>query len=77
MIFRTIKPLLVEAIQLKEPADIPVEGGILRVKPGEWLLRDGQGNLTRCDDTSFKCSYEPVDARNGLEFLAEGKPCGC
>jgi len=77
MIFRTIKPLLVEAIQLKEPADVPVEGGVLHVKPGEWLLRDAQGNLTRCDDMSFKCSYEPVDGRNGLEFFSEGKPCGC
>lgn len=77
MIYRTIKPLLVEAIQVKEPAEVPVEGGILRVKPGEWLLRDAQGNLTRCDDLSFKCSYELLDGREELAAFSEGKPCGC
>jgi hypothetical protein len=77
MIYRTIKPLLVDAIQVKESQDIPTESGLLRVKPGDWLIRDAQGNLMRCDDLNFKCSYELLDGRNDLEYFAEGKPCGC
>jgi hypothetical protein len=77
MIYRTIKPLLVDAIQVKEPEDIRTEAGILHVKPGDWLIRDAHGNLTRCNDINFKCSYEPVDGHNDLEYLAEGMQCGC
>jgi hypothetical protein len=77
MIYRTIKPLLVDAIQVKEPAEVPTEGGILHVKPGDWLIRDAHGNITRCNDINFKCSYEPSDARNELDYFSEGTPCGC
>ena len=77
MLYRTIKPLLVDAIQVKEPEDIRTEGGILRVKPGDWLIRDAQGNLTRCNDINFKCSYEPMGGRDELEQFTEGQPCGC
>jgi hypothetical protein len=77
MIYRTIKPLLVDAIQAKEPAEVPTEGGILHVKPGDWLIRDAHGNITRCNDINFKCSYEPLDGRNELDYFSEGTPCGC
>lgn len=77
MIYRSIKPLLVDAIQVKEPEDIRTEGGILHVKPGDWLIRDVHGNLVRCDDINFKCSYEAMDGHKELEYFMEGKPCGC
>jgi hypothetical protein len=77
MIYRTIKPLLVDAIQVTEPTDVPTKGGLLRVQPGDWLIRDAHGNLTRCDDLNFKCSYEALDGHSDLEYFAEGKPCGC
>ena len=77
MLYRTIKPLLVDAIQVKEPLEVPTQGGVLHVKPGDWLIRDTQGNLTRCDDMNFKCSYQSLDGSRDLAYFAEGKPCGC
>jgi hypothetical protein len=77
MIYRTIKPLLVDAVQVRESAEVPTQGGLLHVGPGDWLIRDAQGNLTRCDDLNFKCSYEALEGRNELEPFTEGKPCGC
>jgi len=77
MLYRSIKPLVVEAVQVKEPSDIPTNGGVLHVNAGDWLVRDPQGNLVRCDDTNFKCTYEQLDINAPLEPFNEGKPCGC
>jgi hypothetical protein len=77
MLYRTIKPLLVDAIQVNEVLDVPTECGLVRVNPGDWLLRDTNGNLSRCDDSSFKSTYESLSTSRPLEDLREGKPCGC
>jgi hypothetical protein len=77
MIYRSVKPLLVDAVQVKEPADVPTRGGVLHLDPGDWLVRDPQGNLVRCDDIHFKCTYELLESSARLEDLREGKPCGC
>ena len=77
MLYRSIKPLLVEAVQVKEPADVTTKGGMLHVNPGDWLVRDPQGNLVLCDDINFKCTYEPLNSSVRLEELKESKPCGC
>jgi hypothetical protein len=77
MIYRTVKPLVVDAVQVGESQDVPTRGGLLHLKPGDWLIRDAHGNLMRCDDINFKCSYEAMDGRSELESFAEGKPCGC
>jgi hypothetical protein len=77
MLYRSIKPLLVDAVQVKAPVDIPTPTGILHVKASEWLVRDPQGNLVRCDDVHFKCTYEPLKSSVRVEELNEGKPCGC
>lgn len=47
MLYRTIKPLLVDAVQAKEPADIATQGGVVHLNAGDWLVRDPQGNLVR------------------------------
>ncbi len=77
MLYRSIKPLLVDAVQIKEHADVPTNGGILHLNPGDWLVRDPLGNFVRCDDTHFKCTYELLDSSARLEEFREGKPCGC
>ena len=77
MLYRSIKPLLVEAVQAKEPSDVPANGGVLHVNRGDWLVRDPQGNLVRVDDVSFKSTYELLESSGRLEDLHEGKPCGC
>jgi hypothetical protein len=77
MLYRTIKPLLVDAIQVKEAVDVPTDGGVLHAKPGDWLVRDANGNLSRCDDISFKCTFESLSTSRRLEEFIEAKPCGC
>jgi len=77
MIYRTIKPLLVDAIQANEPLDIPTENGPVHIKRGDWLIRDPQGNLSRWDDISFKSTYESLNTSRQLEELCEGKAWGC
>ena len=77
MLYRSIKPLLVDAIQVREAVEVPTEGGILRAKPGDWLVRDADGNLTRCDDANFKCTFESLATSRRLEEFVEGKHWGC
>lgn len=77
MLYRTVKPLLVDAIQVKEPGEIRMKDTVLHVKAGDWLIRDPQGNLVRCDDINFKCTYESMADANRIEDLGEAKPCGC
>jgi hypothetical protein len=77
MLYRSIKPLLVEAVQVKEPADVSTPGGVVHVNAGDWLVRDPQGNLVRCDDIHFKCTYELLESSARLKEFREGKPCGC
>jgi len=77
MLYRTIKPLVVDAIQVKESGEVCTKEGSLRVKAGDWLVRDPQGNLVRCDDINFKCTYESLAVSSSIEELNESKPCGC
>ncbi len=77
MLYRSIKPLIIDAIQVKEPQDIPTEKGTLHVDAGDWLIRDPQDNLIRCDDVNFKCTYEVLNDSERLEQFRESKPCGC
>jgi hypothetical protein len=77
MLYRSIKPLIVDAIQVEEEKDIVTEGGLLHVNVGDWLIRDPQGNLVRCDDLNFKSTYENFNHPASLEQFDEGKPCGC
>ncbi len=77
MVYRSIKPILVDAVQVKEAAEVPTLGGVLHLKAGDWLVRDPQGNLLRCNDIDFKCTYEVLNTSISVEELHEGKPCGC
>jgi hypothetical protein len=77
MLYRSVKPLLVEAVQAKETADIPTQGGVVHVNRGDWLVRDPQGNLLRCDDINFKSTYELLDSSARVDEMSESKPCGC
>ena len=77
MLYRNIKPLLVEAVQVKEAVDVPTNGGVLHAKRGDWLIRDAQGNLTRCDDADFKCTFESLETSRSPEEFTEAKHWGC
>jgi hypothetical protein len=77
MLYRTIKPLIVDATQVTEPAEVKTESGVLRLKAGDWLVRDPQGNVTRCDNVDFQCTYASLKSTAPIEELHESKPCGC
>jgi hypothetical protein len=53
------------------------KGACCSVNAGDWLVRDPQGNLVRCDDLNFKSTYEVLNNSAQLEQFSEGKPCGC
>lgn len=77
MLYRSTREQVVEAIQLEEAADVPTAGGIVRVKAGDWLILDPQGNLNRCDNVNFQCTYEAIEDSSRYARISEGKPCGC
>lgn len=77
MVYRSIKPILVDAVQFKEAGNVPTPGGVLHLEPGDWLVRDPQGNVIRLSDIDFKCTYEALNTSVSVEQLHESKPCGC
>jgi len=77
MVYRSIKPILVDAVQVKEATKVPTPGGLLYLQAGDWLVRDPQGNLARFNDIDFKCTYEVLNNSISVEELHESKPCGC
>jgi hypothetical protein len=77
MFCRSIKPLIVDAVQIDEATEVRTENGIVHAERGDWLIRDAQGNVIRCDDASFKSTYDKLASWQGLESLLEAKPCGC
>jgi len=77
MLYRSTTEQVVEAIQVEEAVDVPTPGGVLRAEAGEWLILDPQGNLNRCDNVNFKCTYEAADDSSQYARISESKPCGC
>lgn len=77
MLYRSTKQQVVEAIQVTEAVDVPTSNGVLRAEPGDWLILDPQGNLTRCDNTNFQCTFESAEDSDQHAQISEGQPCGC
>jgi hypothetical protein len=76
MTYRNIKPLVVDAIQISGPTDVPTCGGILHAEPGDWLVRDPQGNVNLFDDLYFIENYAPLKDSTPLEQFRERTPGG-
>ena len=77
MLYRSTREQVVEAIQVQEAMDVPTAGGTIRAEIGDWLIRDSHGNLNRCDNVNFQCTYEAVEDSSQYARVSEGKPCGC
>ena len=76
MLYRTIRPLLVEAVRVDEPTDVDTPQGKVHVDRGEWLVRESGTALFSCDASYFARTFEQIDSRN-LPVENDGKPCGC
>jgi hypothetical protein len=76
MIYRSIKPLIVEALRVESPTFVTNENGEARAERGEWLVRNGNGSVFVLSDAEFQCTFEKLD---GYEAIGDrdGKPCGC
>jgi hypothetical protein len=77
MTYRNIKPLVVDAVQISGPTDVPTSVGVLRAKSGDWLVRDPQGNVKLCDDLYFIENYAPLKDSTPLEQFRERTSGGC
>jgi hypothetical protein len=77
MLYRSTREQVVEAIQVQEAINVSTPSGIVRAKTGDWLILDSQGNLNRCDNVNFQCTYEAVQDSSQYALVSEGKPCGC
>jgi hypothetical protein len=78
MRYRSIKPLIVDAVQVNGPADVPTGEGILRAKAGDWLVRDPQGNVKICDNLYFTTNFASLKRSAPLEqFREQGCGGGC
>jgi hypothetical protein len=76
MLYRTVRPLVVEAVRVEKPTDVDTPQGKVHVERGEWLVRESGSTLFSCDASYFARTFEQVDSRN-LPGEIDGKPCGC
>jgi hypothetical protein len=76
MRYRSIKPLILHAIQVNGPTDMQTCDAVLHAGPGDWLLCDPQGNAKLCDDLYFKKNYAPLKDSTPLEHFREPTPGG-
>jgi hypothetical protein len=75
--FRTVKPLIVEAMQLTEPMDVNTGKEIVHAKPTDWIVRGPGGSFFACSDSEFKCTYENLVELRHYDNGSEGHECGC
>jgi hypothetical protein len=55
------KSLPVEAVQIDEPFEVETIEGIMRGKPGDFLMRGVRGELYVCDRSIYNETYEKYD----------------
>lgn len=77
MLYRTSRPMVVDAVRIEEATDVDTPDGLLHVEPGEWLVRGDNNALFTCDASYFARTFERVEYSRDLSDFDEGKPCGC
>ncbi len=55
------KPVVIEAIRLREPGIVKTLEGDMLASKGDWLIKGIEGELYPCKDSVFRKKYEPVD----------------
>ena len=59
-IYRSFRPLVVDAIQCKEAKTITTDLGFINVKQGEWVISGEGGETYIVDDAFFQRTFVPV-----------------
>lgn len=77
MLYRSTRPVLIDAIHAELPMDVDTPDGPLHVEAGEWLVRSAGGSIFACNAEYFARTYELVKSTKTLDDFNEGKHCGC
>jgi hypothetical protein len=77
VLYKSVKPIIVDAIFADEPIEVETDDGRIQVNKGEWLVRGVAGELYSCDASSFASTFERMESIKTLDDYSEGKPCGC
>ena len=54
------KPVVIHAQQIDVPFEVHTLEGVMKGKPGDWLIKGVEGELYPCKDEIFKKTYERV-----------------
>jgi hypothetical protein len=73
-LFRTQRPLLVDANQCTMPMTIQTDSGLRQVRRGDWVVRGEGGECYVVDDAFFQRTFRP-ESTGCLE--EEGRHYGC
>jgi hypothetical protein len=75
-LFRTRRPLRVDANQCTKPMTIHTDGGVRRVDRGDWIVRSEGGKCYVVDDAFFQRTFTP-DRSTDVQLEPEGRHYGC
>jgi hypothetical protein len=75
-LFRTQRPLLVDANQCTMPMTIQTDRGLRYVRRGDWVVRGEGGECYVVDDAFFQRTFAP-DGSSDAHLEAEGRHYGC
>jgi hypothetical protein len=55
--FRTVRPLLVDAIRCEQPTTISTRTGMVHASPGDWIVTGETGETYVVDNTFFQRTF--------------------
>jgi hypothetical protein len=75
-VFRTCRPLLVDATQASGPSTIATDLGFANVQRGDWIVRGEDGETYVVDDAFFQRTFTPIQ-KYPWEQAEESRSYGC
>lgn len=81
-VFRTKRPLLVDATQCPVPTTITTDTGFRHVESGDWIIHGEDGETYVVDNAYFQRTYVPVaetwdNAEELVQESAIAEHCSC
>jgi hypothetical protein len=76
-IFRTVRPLIVDAVQCESTGTLPADCGIGTVIKGQWIVKGENGETYILDDSFFKRTFQPLPGTALYLESKEGRSYGC
>jgi hypothetical protein len=75
-IFRTLRPLIVDAVQCQSPQSIPTDLGPRQVHIGDWIVRGENGERYVVDNAFFQRTFTALPGAHGVVQECEGRHYG-